>query len=114
MENKIEIKRVASSKAKLVFVKIPNNVEDLSVDNYRKILVGNLVKQSSITDWFSPIVSDKEFKFIGYSHNLSVDKILSNFASWEEFYQICNYHEIFYNYSAFTGKWAIVREFDEN
>lgn len=30
------------------------------------------------------------------------------FASRAEFYQMCGYHDIYYNYSAYTGKWAVL------
>ena len=108
MDFKSEIKKTSSSKAKLVFVKVPDAVEDLTVDNTRNELSGNLSTQTGFVDWFSPKLPDKRLIFIGYSHKLTDAEIESIFSSRAEFYQMCNYHEILYNYSAYTGKWAVL------
>jgi hypothetical protein len=107
MEFKSEIKKASSSKAKLVFVKVPDGLEDLSVDNTRNHISGNLPTKMAVIDWFSDKIPNQYLKFIGYSHQLTDEEIESVFASRKEFYQMCNYHEILYNYSAYTGKWAV-------
>ena len=108
MEFKSEIKKASSSKAQLVFVKVPDALEDLSVDNSRNHLSGNLSTKTGFTDWFSPKLPDKRLSFVGYSHQLTDEEIESIFSSRAEFYQMCNHHEILYNYSAYTGKWAVL------
>jgi hypothetical protein len=108
MEFKTEIKRASSSKAKLVFVKVPDAIKDLTVDNTRNELSGNLSTKTGFVDWFSPKLPDQRLSFVGYSHRLTDEEIESIFSSRAEFYQMCNYHEILYNYSAYTGKWAVL------
>jgi len=108
MDYKIEIKEASSSKTKLVFVKVPDNLEDLTVDNFRHELSGNLPTKTGTNDWFSPKLPKPDCKFIGYSHKLTDSEIESIFSSRAEFYQCLNYHEVFYNYSKFSGKWAVL------
>jgi len=96
------IKQASSSQCQLTFVKVPDGFEFLEVDN--------AVKGLLFTDyWSSKELPKGEYKFIGYSHQLTEDQINELFASRNEFYQMCNYHEILYNYSAYTGKWAVLK-----
>ena len=108
MNFKSEIKKASSSKAKLVFVKVPDGLEYLTVDNTRNEIAGNLSTKTGFVDWFSPKLPDQKLSFVGYSHKLTDEEIESVFSSRNEFYQMCNYHEILYNYSAYTGKWAVL------
>lgn len=108
MDFKSEIKKVQSSKAELIFVKVPDALEDLTVDNIRNQLTGNLSTKIGFVDWFSPKLPNKKLSFIGYSHRLSDEEIECIFSSRTEFYRICNQHDIYYNYSAYTGKWAVL------
>jgi hypothetical protein len=108
MEFKTEIKKASSSKAKLVFVKVPDAIEDLTVDNTRNELSGNLSTKTGFVDWFSQKIPDQILSFVGYSHKLKDEEIESIFSSRAEFYEMCNRHEILYNYSAYTGKWAVL------
>jgi hypothetical protein len=112
MEFNSTIKEASSSKSKLVFVKVPDGLEDLTVDNIRCELSGNLRNKTGFIDWVSPKIPKKNLKFIGYSHELSEEEIESIFASRQEFYQLCSYHVILYNFSAYTGKWAVLAVID--
>ncbi len=107
MNFKIEIKEASSSKSKLVFVKVPDGLQDLLVDNTQNKLSGRMAAGTSMIDWISPKIPAR-CKFIGYSHQLTDDEIDGIFSSRAEFYKICNYHQILYNYSAYTGKWAVL------
>ena len=108
MEFKTEIKKASSSKTELVFVKVPDALEYLTVDNTRNEVAGSLSTKTGFIDWFSPKLPDQRLVFVGYSHKLTDEEIESIFSSRAEFYQMCNYHEILYNYSAYTGKWAVL------
>ena len=92
MKFKSEIKKASSSKAILVFVKVPDALEDLSVDNTRNEIAGNLSTKTGFVDWFSPKLPDQRLSFVGYSHKLTDDEIESIFSSRAEFYKMCNYH----------------------
>ena len=83
MKFKAETKKATSSKAKIVFVKVPDGESPTQKD----LCLGS---------------------FLGYSHELTDEQIESGFASRHEFYKLCNYHEILYDYSAYTGKWAVL------
>lgn len=108
MNFKSEIKKASSSKAKLVFVKVPDALEDLIIDNTRNEIAGNLSTKNGFVDWFSPKLPNQRLSFVGYSHKLTDEEIESIFSSRAEFYQMCNHHGILYNYSAYTGKWAVL------
>jgi len=95
------IKHASSSQSKLVFAKVPDALENIKIDN---IISGQLPEGK----WVSSKKIPERCKFIGYSHQLSDEVIQTYFASRSEFYQMCNYHEILYNYSAYTGKWAVL------
>lgn len=99
----LEIKEASSSLAKLVFVKIPDNadIKEISCDE---------IKYESNGGNNTVIIPKTFFKyrFIGYSHNLKDNAILEHFASEKEFYALLSYHDILYNYSAWTGKWAVL------
>ena len=101
---KTEIKQAASSNYKLLFVKVPDSLQEIIVDCRDCVVKGKF--NGNI--WTSDKIPQSIYLFEGYSHNLSEEKIRKLFASRSEFYQMCNYHEIFYNYSAFTGKWAVL------
>jgi hypothetical protein len=83
MKFKSEIKIPTSSKVKLVFVKVPDGESPTQKD----LCLG---------------------AFLGYSHELTDEQIGSLFASRHEFYQMCNQYQILYDYSAYTGKWAVL------
>lgn len=104
---KEEIKQASSSKCKLVFVKVPDGLTDISVDNRDNIVRGHLFNEI----WTSKKIPQSLYVFKGYSHELTEEKIEELFSSRSEFYQMCNYHEILYNYSAYTGKWAVLSVF---
>jgi len=104
MEFKSEIKIVSSSKAKLIFVKVPDSLDEIWVDHRSKQVRGML----PCAFWESSELPNNFYKFIGLSHKLTDEEIDSIFASRKEFYQICNLNDIFYNYSAYTGKWVVL------
>jgi hypothetical protein len=83
MKFKAEIKIPTSSKVKLVFVKVPDGESPTQKD----LCLG---------------------AFLGYSHELTDEQIGSLFASRKEFHQMCNQYQILYDYSAYTGKWAVL------
>lgn len=99
----LEIKEASSSLAKLVFVKIPDNadIEEISCDaiKYESNNVNNTVAIPKTVF---------KYRFVGYSHNLKESVILEHFRSQKEFYALLSYHDILYNYSAWTGKWAVL------
>ena len=101
---KEKIKIASSSKVKLVFVKVPDGLTDISVDNIDNVVKGNLFNEI----WTSKKIPQSLYVFNGYSHELTQDKIEELFSSINEFYQMCNYHDILYNYSSHTGKWAVL------
>lgn len=98
------IKEAASSVAQLVFVKVPDGLTDISVDNRDNVVMGHWGNRI----WTSKKIPQSLYVFNGYSHKLTEEKIEELFSSRSEFYQMCNYHEILYNYSAYTGKWAVL------
>ena len=108
MEFKSEIKKASSSAGKLIFVKVPDSLNDINVNNTQNEITGTIAKMGGTERWTSPKIPNLYCKFIGYSHELTNEEIESIFASRNEFYQMCNYHEILYNYSAYTGKWAVL------
>lgn len=110
MDFKVEIKKVASSKAKLTFVKVSDFLTDLTVEDNR--IVGLIRTKEGHEKWQSPEIAkaDKQLSFIGYSHALTDEQIETLFSSRVEFYRICSNHDIYYNYSAYTGKWAVLKE----
>jgi hypothetical protein len=101
---KEEIKQASSVAGKLVFVKVPDALTNISVDNRDNVVRGHLFNEI----WTSKKIPQSLYVFNGYSHELTEDKIEKLFSSRNEFYQMCNYHEILYNYSAYTGKWAVL------
>ena len=101
---KTEIKEASSANYKLVFVKVPDGLQDITVDCRDCVVRG----KNNNELWTSEKIPQSIFSFEGYSHNLSDEKINKLFASESEFIQMCNYHEILYNYSAYTGKWAVL------
>jgi hypothetical protein len=101
---KTEIKKASSSKSKLVFVKVPDGLTDISVDNRDNVVKGHLLNEI----WTSNKIPQSLYGFKGFSHELTEEKIQELFSSRAEFYQMCNHHEILYNYSAYTGKWAVL------
>ena len=101
---KSEIKQSSSSNFKLVFVKVPDALQNITVDCCDCVVRG----QNHSELWTSEKIPQRIYLFEGYSHNLTDEKINKLFASRSEFYQMCNYHEILYNYSAYTGKWAVL------
>lgn len=105
---KTEIKKATSSKSKLVFVKVPDSLNDLSVNNTSNEVTGTIATMGGTERWTSEKIPNKYCKFIGYSHKLTDEEIESIFSSRAEFYQMCNHHEILYNYSAYNGKWAVL------
>ena len=108
MEFKTEIKKASSSKSNLVFVKVPDSLNDLNVNNTLNELTGTIATMDGTERWTSKKIPNQFCKFIGYSHKLTDEEIDSVFSSRAEFYQMCTHHEIFYNYSAYTGKWAVL------
>lgn len=107
MNFKKEIKIALSSKATLVFVKVPDCVDEIAINKNTNKLSGWLICENSV-NWFSKKLPFKNLNFIGFSHNLTDDQISTLFSSRDEFYKICNDNEIYYNYSAYTGKWAVL------
>lgn len=105
---KSEIKKTSSSKSKLVFVKVPDGLKDVNVDNRDNVIRGKLPEGL----WESNKIPSGLYVFNGFSHELTEEKINELFSSRSEFYQMCNYHEILYNYSAYTGKWAVLSRFE--
>lgn len=105
---KTEIKKASSSKSILVFVKVPDSLNNLNVNNTSNELTGTIATMDGTERWTSEKIPNQFCKFIGYSHKLTDEEIESIFSSRVEFYQMCNYHEILYNYSAYTGKWAVL------
>jgi hypothetical protein len=105
---KTEIKKASSSKLNLVFVKVPDSLNDLNVNNTSNEVTGTIATMDGTERWTSEKIPNQFCKFIGYSHKLTDDEIETIFSSRAEFYQMCNYHEILYNYSAYTGKWAVL------
>ena len=103
-----EIKEVESSKTKLVFVKVPDALRDLKVHNDKSELSGFLVDKTSFIDWFSPKLPEGNYQFFGYSHSLMEEDIETLFSSWSEFYRVCDTNEIYYSFSEYTGKWAVL------
>ena len=101
---KSEIKQASSSECKLIFVKVPDGLTGLSVDSRDCVVRGRFNGKI----WTSEKIPQSIYVFHGYSHELSAEAIDVLFASESEFYQLCNYHEILYNYSAYTGKWAVL------
>jgi len=108
MEFKAQIKKANSSKSELVFVEVPYLLNDINVNNNQNEITGTIAKMGGTERWTSPKIPNLYCKFIGYSHELTNEEIESVFASRNEFYQICNYHDILYNYSAYTAKWAVL------
>lgn len=107
MKFKTQIKQASSSKSKLVFVKVPDGITDISVDNRDNVIRGHLFDEI----WTSEKIPQSLYIFNGYSHELTEEKINELFSSRAEFYQMCSCHEILYNYSAWTGKWAVLSVF---
>lgn len=105
---KTKIKLASSSKEKLVFVKVPDGLTEIDVDNRDNVVRGNLFGEI----WTSGKIPSGLYVFNGYSHNLSEEKINKLFSSEGEFYQLCSYHNILYNFSAYTGKWAVLSVFN--
>ena len=107
---KITIKKVTTAKAKLTFVKVPDSLSNLKVEDNH--IVGLIQTKEGHENWQSPKIktSDKELSFVGYSHRLTNEQVETLFSSWSEFYRICSNREIYYNYSAWTGKWAVLKE----
>lgn len=101
---KSEIKQASSSECKLVFVKVPDGLTEISVDSRDCVVRGELNGKL----WTSEKIPQSIYVFYGYSHELSEEAVDVLFASVAEFYQLLNYHEILYNYSAYTGKWAVL------
>lgn len=110
MKFKSEIKKVLSSKAKLVFVKMPDATKDLTVDNTLNNLRGKLYNEN----WGSKKMPYKRLVFIDYSHKITESEMKNIFSSWEEFYEICNKYKIFYNFSNYTGKWAVLKKINNH
>lgn len=102
-----EIKQASSSKYKIVFVKVPDGLTDINVDNRDNVVRGHLFDEI----WTSKKIPQSLYVFNGYSHELTEEKIEELFSSRSEFYKMCNYHDILYNYSAYTGKWAVLSVF---
>lgn len=105
----LAIKEASSSLAKLVFVKIPDNaiLEKVEVD---KIIYKYRKYHNDKWEYF-PVSIPKTFfkyKFVGYSHNLTDKEILEHFKNEKEYYNILSNNDILYNYSEWTGKWAVL------
>jgi len=105
----LEIKEASSSLAKLVFVKIPDNafMEKIESD---KIIYSDKKNHEAKRDYHTVSIPKTllKYKFVGYSHNLKDNEILEHFSSEKEYYNLLSYHDILYNYSAWTGKWAVL------
>jgi hypothetical protein len=103
-----EVIKASSSRAELVFIKVPDSLNDLAVNNTSNSVTGTIATMGGTERWtFKNISPNKFLKFIGYSHKLSEEDIEEVFSSRDEFYKMCKHHEILYNYSAYTGKWAV-------
>ena len=108
MNFKSVIKEATSSKTKMVFVKVPNSVKGLTVDNDRNKLSGTARTKTGLADWFSPKFPEGKYQFVGYSHRLTEEDIETLLSSWKEFFNIGESHEIYFSLSAYTGKWAVL------
>lgn len=107
-EFKSIVKEASSALTRLVFVKVPDSLRDLIVNNEKQFVTGTLATIDGAVRWTSPELPMGVYVFNGYSHRLTEEKINELFASRAEFYQMCGYHDIYYNYSAYTGKWAVL------
>lgn len=99
----LEIKEVISSLARLVFVKLPddafiNKIESDKI-HYEAKEINHIVNIPKTL---------LKYRFIGYSHNLKDTVILEHFTSEKEYYNLLSNKDILYNYSKWTGKWAVL------
>ena len=108
MEFKSEIIQTASLKAHLVFVKVPDTLNDLTVNNEQSKVTGTIAEIDGTTRWTSDQIPGQEIQFVGYVHKLDEIQILRVFRSRREFHEICELHQIFHDFSGFTGKWAVL------
>lgn len=100
----LEIKEASSSISELVFIKIPDHAQIQSWYN-------GIFKYYSKDGGYEEVEipkSEKGYSLLGYSHNLTQETIKQHFTSENEFYSLLSYHEIFYNYSQWTGKWVVL------
>lgn len=104
------IKKFNTSKTNLICVKIPDYATNINLKNSN---VGCLL-------WYGDNEFDTQFfvdisktnlnaEIIGCSHNLSDSQILSICENQNEFYQVLSNNNIMYNYSAWTGKWIVIK-----
>ena len=103
-----QIKEVSFLGKKICFVKLPDNVDSVTVDNRDSIIRGI----ANSEPYESAKIPTGLKVFHGYSHNLTDEKIVELFSSEREFYRVCTENEIFYNYSAWTGEWAVLSDFE--
>lgn len=71
MDFKSQVKTAHSSMAKLIFVKVPDALNDLSVNNTRNEITGTIANPDGSERWFSPKIPDQFCQFVGYSHQLT-------------------------------------------
>lgn len=104
----IDVRKFSTSKSNIICIKIPDSSTDpklINLDTGCKLAYGNFGNCFNI----NISKTNLNAEIIGFSHNLSESEKLSICQDEKEFYQVFGRNDIMYNYSAFTGKWVVVK-----